>query len=174
MLEEELATILLMGRGQTEAALTAILDDAQVRMPLWYDAVYGAWSDGIAEVSPPMAELFLDLACDVLSVYSAWRGPFPSEDEKASMDFLSQLDLDMKAVSGLTPMHPAFRDHLQGRFEARAATRQYPVPLVEYLEVQVEDYASYGKDRIAALPLTTNLLFILVVWLEEVYFLGGR
>ena len=121
--ENELAALLESGRRQTDEQLTSLLDEAQSTVALWYDAVYGPWSDAIAELSRPMAELFLDLACDILWVYSAWRGSLPREETEATLDFLHQLDLDLKAISGLTPMHPAFQERFRRRLEARALAK---------------------------------------------------
>lgn len=167
--EEELAVILERGRGQADEQLTALLDEAQSTVPLWYEAVYGPWSDAIADLSRPMAELFIDLACDILWVYSSWRGPLPPEEADATLDFLHELDLDLKVIAGRTRMHPAFEERFRQRLEARVLAREYPAPLLSYLEVEVRRFASFDRKRAVAIPLTANLLFVLVVWLHETY-----
>lgn len=170
----ELLAILESGRRQTDEQLTRLLDEAQRNAPLWYEAVYGPWSDTIAELSRPMAELFLDLACDILWVYSAVLGELPREEEQHTLDFLHELDLDLKAISGTSPMHPAFEERFRRRLEARALARDYPAPLLSYLEEEVQRFASFDRSRVAAVRVTGNLLSVLVAWLHEIYYLSRR
>lgn len=174
VLETELTALLERGRQQPDRVLTRPLDEAERSLPLWYEAVYGPWSDAIADLNGSMAELFLDLAYDILWVYTTWRDPLPVEDEAASVDLLHELDVDLKAFSDSMHMHPAFADRLRRRFEARALSRQYPVPLLAYLDDEVKRYASFQYDRARAMSLTSSLLALLVAWIHEIYHLAGR
>jgi hypothetical protein len=57
-------------------------------------------------------------------VYSAWRGPLLREETEATLDFLYQLDLDLKAIFRMTQMHPAFEERFRRRLEARTLARE--------------------------------------------------
>lgn len=102
------------------------------------------------------------------------RGLLPREEKWPTLDFLHELDLDLKAVSGATPMHPVFEARFRLRLEARVLSRAYPAPLLSYLEEEVQRFASVDGSRVAAVRVTVNLLFVLVAWLHEIYHLAGR
>ena len=66
-------------------------------------------------------------------------------------------------------MHDSIRTNLQGRFVKRSIESGVQMGLLEHLDIEVEKYASFKKERQSAIQLTNNLLFVIVRLMDELY-----
>jgi hypothetical protein len=171
----ELNGLLAQGRTAPERAITEMLDEFETRHRTAYRVIYGEPSDAIASINTEMANLYLDLACDVVWVfYRAFgRPPEIHNEEGWVLEKLSLIDAELKSLTAEVPMNKRFRDKLQGRFAKRARNTHVQLELLKYLEEEVARYSSFKKQRAQAVHLTNNLLFVLVRLMGDLYHAGA-
>lgn len=169
--KNEINQILLKGKGLSESEVTSILDEFETVQPEIYQAIFGVLSDGIVEVNQDMADLFLDLCFDIIWIYRKAFGKPPTikKGEEWITNSLSLLDAELKSLSEYVPMHDSIRTNLQGRFVKRSIESGVQMGLLEHLDIEVEKYASFKKERKSAIQLTNNLLFVIVRLMDELY-----
>ncbi len=66
-------------------------------------------------------------------------------------------------------MNDKLRLRLQERFVKRSLESGVQMDLLEILDTEVKKYASFKKERHAAIPLTNNLLFVIVRLMDDLY-----
>jgi DNA-binding LacI/PurR family transcriptional regulator len=64
--QKEVEGIVSRGRKAPEHEITAILDELEIKHPDVYRVIYDEPSDAIATINKDMANLYLDLSCDVV------------------------------------------------------------------------------------------------------------
>lgn len=89
--------------------------------------------------------------------------------EQPVLDSLSLLDSELKSLFEDIPMHEKLRLRLQGRSVKRSLDAGVQMELLEILDKEVKKYASFKKERHAAIPLTNNLLFVIVRLMDDLY-----
>ena len=163
----------IISRGNTvpEYELTAILDELEEEHPGVYRVIYGEPSDAIATVNRDMANLYLDLAFDIVWVFKEAFGKLPAvkNEEKWVMRKLSLIDAELKSLTKEVPMNHKFRKNLQERFIKSSFKSKIQLALLQYLDNEVTKYASFDKKRATASRLTNNLLFVLVRLMGDLY-----
>ena len=169
--EAELASIIQQGNELSENKVTAILDHFKKNQPEIYQAIYGIFSDAIAEVNLEMAHLFIDLCFDIIWMYRMAFGNPPVN--APGMDWLnnklSLLDVEMKSINEEESMNGKFRKHLQNRFVNRSIEAGIQLELLKYLEEKLQNYASFQEDRQKVTLLTSNLIFVIVRLMSDLY-----
>jgi hypothetical protein len=76
----ELRDIISQGRLTPEDGIIAMLDEFEAEHPGVYRVIYGEPSDAIASINKDMANLYLDLSCDVVwGVFPCFRQASRSE-----------------------------------------------------------------------------------------------
>jgi uroporphyrinogen-III decarboxylase len=123
-------------------------------------------------INKDMANLYLDLSCDVIWVFNSAFGRLPEveNEEKWVLDHLSQIDAELKSITEEIPMNSMFRKNLQERFVKRSVEAKVQFDLLHYLEGEVVKYASFKKARKKAISVTNNLLFVLVRLLGDLHY----
>jgi hypothetical protein len=156
--KQEIDRILARGRMLSDLEITAILDEFQEEQPEIYRAIYGEPSDAIAEHNSEMASLYLELCFDIIWIYRRAFGkpPRASGGEQWVLDSLTLLDAELKALSNDIVMDQAFRSSLQQRFVQRTIESGIQIELVQYLDSEVQRYASFQKQRRCAMEITNN------------------
>ena len=169
----EVETIVADGRDLSESKLSPILDELEKDHVGVYRVIYGETFDAIAEINRNMAELYLDLAFDVIWVFRKQFGKPPEifEEERWVSSKLSLIDRELKSLVKDMPMDKKIREHLQGRFIERSLESKIQMGLLEYLEDQLTRYVTFDNKRVAAEQLTMNLLFVLVRLMGDLYYL---
>ena len=135
--------------------------------------MYGEPSDAIATMNKDMANLYLDLAFDVVWVYREAFGKIPdiTNEEQWVYKKLSLMDAELKSLTNEIPMDGKFRKNLQERFVKTILESKIQLELLQYLENEIVKYASFNKKRFGAIRVTDRLLFILVRLIGELYML---
>jgi hypothetical protein len=167
----ELRGIISQGRLTPEDGIIAMLDEFEAEHPGVYRVIYGEPSDAIASINKDMANLYLDLSCDVVWVFSHVFGKPPEvrDEEEWILRHLSLIDAELKSLTTEISMNDKFRDRLQRRFVRRSIEANVQLELLKYLEGEVLKYASFKKPRKRAVKITNNLLFVLVRLMGELY-----
>jgi hypothetical protein len=80
--KSKIASFLIEGREISEKEGDVILDQFEKNQPQMYQAIFGQFSDGIAEENIDMSNLFLDLCFDIILVYKREFGDAPVESSK--------------------------------------------------------------------------------------------
>lgn len=116
--QKEIEDIISRGRQLTEPEITGILDELEKKHPGIYRFMYGEPSDAIATMNIDMANLYLDLAFDVVWVYREAFGKIPdiTNEEQWVYKKLSLMDAELKSLTNEIPMDGKFRKNLQERF----------------------------------------------------------
>jgi hypothetical protein len=161
----------MQGRMLSEGDITSMLDEFQEEQPEIYQAIFGELSDAIAEENRDMASLFLDLCYDIIWIYrKAFGKPTKlRKGEQRVLDSLSLLDPELKSLYEDIPMNDKLRLKLQERFVKRSVEAGVQMDLLEILHTEVKKYASFKKERQAAIPVTNNLLFVIVRLMDDLY-----
>ncbi len=169
--QREVEDIISRGKKAPEYKITAILDEFQKEHPGVYRVIYGEPSDAIATINKDMANLYLELSFDVVWVFTEAFGKPPevNNEERWVLSKLSLLDAELKSLTKEVPMSDKFRRNLQERFVKRSFGSKIQLELLQYLENEVTKYASFYKKRATASHLTTNLLFVLVRVMGDLY-----
>ena len=143
---------------------TVILDRFERDQPQLYQAIFGPFSDGIAELNLDMSHLFLDLCFDIILIYNKAFGnpPNNAKGEDWFHKKLSLLDLELQSISDDIPMSAKFKKRLSDRFVRRSIAAGVQLELFEYLDEQVNKYAAFKSSRKKAINMTNNLLFVVV------------
>lgn len=167
----EVEEIISKGRMASEYEITAMLDELEKKHPGVYRVIYGEPSDGIALINKEMADLYLDLSCDVIWFFSSAFGKLPviNNEEEWVLKHLSLIDAELKSLTNEVPMSSKFRKNLQERFVKRSFESKIQLELMQHLENEVVKYASFKKARKKAVLLTNNLLFVLVRLIGDLY-----
>jgi hypothetical protein len=97
--QKEVEAIVTRGRKAPENEITAILDELEIKHPQVYRLIYGEPSDALATVNKDMANLYLDLSCDVVMVFRETFGKIPeiNNEEHWVLKKLSLIDAELKA-----------------------------------------------------------------------------
>ena len=66
-------------------------------------------------------------------------------------------------------MSSKFRKRLSDRFVERSVEAGVHLEFLEYLNEQVQNYASFKPDRKKAVHITNNLLFVIVRLMDDIY-----
>ena len=169
--KDEVQKSIWRSKNAPDYKITAILDELQNEHPGVYRFLYGEPSQAIASMNKDMANLYLDLSFDVVWVFrEAFGKPPPVEnDEKWVTIKLALLDAELKSLTKEIPMDDNFRKNLQKRFVERSVATKVQMELLRYVEDKVITYASFDHKRIPAIQFTTNLLFILVRLMGDLY-----
>ncbi len=169
--KSEVAEIIAEGRSSSEQVIVAMLDELEAHHPGVYRVIYGEPSDGIALVNKEMANLYLDLSCDVIWFFHKAFGKLPEvgNEEEWVLRHLSLIDAELKSLAGEMPMDSRFRKNLQERFAKRSFESNIQLELVLHLECEVAKYASFNIARAKAIQITNNLLFVLVRLMGDLY-----
>ena len=169
--KDEINQILLQGKNLSESEVTSILDEFETEQPEIYQAIFAELSDGIVEVNQDMANLFLDLCFDIIWIYRKAFGkpPIIKKGEEWITNSLSLLDAELKSLSEYVPMDDSISTNLLGRFVKRSIESGVQMGLLEHLNIEVEKYASFKKERQSAIQVTNNLLFVIVRLMDELY-----
>lgn len=167
----EIEGILAQGKSLPSYIITSTLDELEREHPGIYRIIYGEPSDVIALINKDMANLYLDLSFDVIWVFKSAFGnpPTLNDGEKWALNKLSLLDAELKSLTKEIPMNDKFRRNLQERFVKRSFGSAIQLELLQYLEQDVKKYASFNKKREMASQVTTNMLFVLVRLMGDLY-----
>ncbi len=172
--KSEIVSIIQEGKRLSEQEGTAILDEFEKNQPHLYQAIFGPLSDGIAEDSLDMAHLFLDLCLDIIFVYKKAFGN-PSVKERDEQWFINKtrlLDAELKSLTKDIPMNVKFRNRLSDRLVERSIEAGVQMELLQYLDEQVINYASFKHSRQKGVQITNNLLFVVVRLMDDIYASG--
>ncbi len=169
--KNEVARFVQDGRKLSEKEGTAILDRFEINQPLMYQAIFGELSDGIAEENLDMANLFLDLCFDIILVYKIAFGSVPakSKDKDWFNEKVALLDAELKSLNNEEPMSSKFKQRLSNRFVERSIEAGIQLELLQHLDEQVRNYASFKPSRKKAIHVTNNLLFVVVRLMDDIY-----
>jgi len=169
--EKEVRKIVSMGKEITANEGTKILDEFEKDQPLIYQLIYGEPSDAIAELNLDMANLYLDLSFDVIFVFHTkfGRAPTIKENDEWFYKKMKLLDAELKSISTEATMNSKIKERLQDRFVENSINSSIQMDLLKYLNDAVIQYAKINKNRMDAIGLTNNLLFVLVRMFGELY-----
>ncbi len=172
--KSEIVSIIQEGKRLSEQDGTAILDEFEKNQPHMYQAIFGPLSDGIAEDSSDMSYLFLDLCLDIIFVYKkAFGNPSVKErDEQWLINQTRLLDAELKSLNKDIPMNAKFRNRLNDRLVERSIEAGVQMELLQYLDEQVKNYASFKHSRQKGVQITNNLLFVVVRLMDDIYASG--
>jgi len=167
----EVDEIIAEGRLATEHDIMALLDDLEKNHPAVYQMIYGEPSQAIYGINQDMANLYLDLSCDVIWLFAKAFGKIPNinDEETWVLNKLSLIDAELKSLTNDIPMDSKIRDNLQERFVSRSFQAKIQLELMNYLDSQVNNYASFNTARDKAVQITNSLLFILVRLMGDLY-----
>jgi len=167
----EVEEIIANGRSASEKEITEMLDELEEKHPTIYRVIYGEPSDGIALINKDMANLYLDLSCDVIWFFSKAFGKLPNieGEEEWVLRHLSLIDAELKSLTSEITMNAKIRTSLQERFVKRSFESKIQLDLMQYLEGEVIKYASFKRARNKAAHVTNNLLFVLVRLMGDLY-----
>lgn len=172
--KSEIVSIIQEGKRLSEQEGTEILDEFEQNQPYLYQAIFGPLSDGIAEDSLDMAYLFLDLCFDIIFVYKKAFGNI-SVKKKNEQWFINKtrlLDAELKSLTKDIPMNAKFRNRLGDRLVERSIEAGVQMELLQYLDEQVKNYASFKHPRKKGVPITNNFLFVVVRLMDDIYASG--
>ena len=169
--ETEVLDLISQGRKATQHVVVAMLDALEAEHPGVYRVIYGEPRNAIASINKDMADLYVDLSCDVVWVYDRAFGKPPkiANEEDWVLRRLALIDAELKSLTKEIPMDGHFRDRLQERFVKRSIEANVQLALLKHLEEEVLKYASWKKQRTRAVHMTNNLLFVLVRLMGELY-----
>ena len=167
----EVEAIISKGKVAPDSKIDAILEELENEHPGVYRVIYGEPSDAIAIVNKDMADLYLNLSFEVVWVFRDKFGKPPKvkDEEEWTLTKLSLIDAELKSITKEFPMNNKFRRNLQERFVRSSFESKIQLGLLQYLENEVTKYASFDKRRAVASHLTTNLLFVLVRLMGDLY-----
>jgi hypothetical protein len=169
--KSEVSGFVQEGRKLSDKEGTAILDQFERNQPQMYQAIFGELSDGIAEENLDMANLFLDLCFDIILVYRMAFGntPATSRDNSWFNKKVALLDAELKSLNNEDPMSSKFKQDLSNRFIERSIEAGIQLELLQHLDEQVRNYASFKAPRKKAIHVTNNLLFVVVRLMDDIY-----
>ena len=169
--KSEVAGFVQEGRKLSEKEGTAILDQFERNQSQMYQAIFGELSDGIAEENLDMANLFLDLCFDIILVYKMAFGnaPAKSRDKGWFHEKVTLLDAELKSLNNEDPMSSKFKQRLSNRFVERSIEAGVQLEVLQHLDEQVRNYASFKHSRKKAIHVTNNLLFVVVRLMDDIY-----
>lgn len=172
--KSEIVSIIQEGKRLSEQEGTVILDEFEKNQPHLYQAIFGPLSGGIAEDSLDMAHLFLALCLDIIFVYKkAFGNPSVKErDEQWLINKTKLLDAELKSLTKDIPMNAKFRNRLSDRLVERSIEAGVQMELLQYLDEQVKNYASFKHSRQKGVQITNNLLFVVVRLMDDIYASG--
>ncbi len=167
----EVEDIVSRGTRLPDSKLDAILDELEKDHPGVYRVIYGEPSDAIAIMNKDMADLYLNLSFDIVWVFKEQFGKPPEvhDEERWVLTKLSLIDAELKSITKQVPMNDRIRRNLQERFVKNSFESKIQLGLLQYIENEVMKYVSFDRKRSAASQLTTNLLFVLVRLMGDLY-----
>ncbi len=159
------------GRKLSEEEGDAILDRFEKNQQQMYQAIFRDFQHCIGEEDIDMSNLFLDLCFDIILVYKFSFSDAPSESRNQAWfsEKVALLDAELKSLENEAPMNEKFKQQLSNRFVERSAKAGIQLELLQYLEEQVEHYASFKNSRKKAIHFTNNLLFVIVRLMDDIY-----
>jgi hypothetical protein len=163
--------IIELGRSESAITIMGMLDKMEVKHPSIYRVIYGEPSDAIASINRDMANLYIDLSCDVIWFFIKAFGEPPTieNEEKWTQSHLSLIDFELKSLSDEISMNEKIRSNLNERFANRSVEASVQIELIKHLEGEVDKYTSFKESRLSASVLTKNLLFVLVRLMGDLY-----
>ena len=163
--------IISQGRSASEHVITVMLDEIESKHPGVYRVIYGEPSDAIASINEDMANLYLDLSCDVIWFFIKAFGKPPSieNEEEWALNKLSLIDIELKSLTNEISMNEKIRNNLKDRFLKRSVETTVQLDLLLHLENEVTKYSSFKKARSTASQITKNFLFVLVRLMGDLY-----
>ena len=169
--KNEIVKIIQEWKRLSEQEQDVIIDEFQKNQPYLYQAIFGPLSDGIAEESLNMAHFFLYRCLDIIFVYKkAFGNPSVKEmDEQWFINKTMLLNAELISLDSDISMNAKFRNRLNDRFLERSIDAGLQMELLQYLNEQVENYASFKHSRQKGVQLTNNLLFVFVRLLDDIY-----
>jgi len=169
--QNQLEAIMSLGKVLPDNKITEILDELQNKQPSIYRFIYGEPSDTINLLNNDMAKLYLDLSFDVVWFFRNKFGkpPVVTDHEAWTTKKIALLDAELKSLTNEIPMDDKFRSNLQKRFVKKSLESSIQMQLLQYIENQVEHYASFNRKREKAIQLTRSLLFVLVRLFGDLY-----
>jgi hypothetical protein len=163
--EDQIIQGLKKSRRLSDDELTRILDSFEKKHSLVYEAIYGTFSDGIAEVNRDMSNLFLDLCFDIIWLYGQYYSGEQSLTEEEATDLVVQMDMELKVYDDSSSVEQRFREQLI----QRGMERFVQIDLMRHLAREVERYASFKPARKKAEVVTVWMLFIIVALMDRTY-----
>ena len=169
--KQKIERILFAGKLLTDLEITVILNEFEKEQPDIYRAIYGEFSDAIAEENVDMSRIFLELCFDVIWIYRKAFGKPPkgSKTKQTVIDSLTLLNPELQALCDDVPMHGKLRRNLQDRFVTRSLAAGVQLELLQVLSDEVDKYASFKKERVCAVQITSSLLFVIVRLMDDLY-----
>ena len=169
--QTEVEGLVAKGKDAPEQKITAILNDLEREHPAVYRLIYGEPSDAIAAINKDMANLYLDLAFDVVWVFLEAFGKPPkiANEEGWVSQRLAMIDAELKSLAPEVKMDHKLRTKLRERFANNSFASGIQLVLLQHLQGEVAKYASFKRRRAAAAQLTNNLLFVLVRLIGDLY-----
>ncbi len=169
--KQKIERILFAGKLLTDMEITMILNEFEKEQPDIYQAIYGEFSDAIAEENIDMSRIFVELCFDLIWIYRKAFGKPPKgrKAQQTVIDSLSLLNPELQALCDAVPMSGKLRKNLQDRFVSRSLAAGVQLDLVRVFNDEVEKYASFKKERICAVELTRSLLFVTVRLMDDLY-----
>lgn len=169
--KNEVAGFVQEGRKLSAKEGTAILDQFERNQPQMYQAIFGELSDGIAEENLDMANLFLDLCFDIIFIYKMAFGDAPAKSKGQSWfnEKVALLDAELKSLNNEEPISNKFKQRLSNRFVERSIVAGIQLGLLQHLDEQVRNYASFKPSRKKAIHVSNNLLFVVVRLMDDIY-----
>ncbi len=115
-----------------------------------------------------------DLCFDIIFIYKkAFGNPFVKErDEQWLINKTRLLDAELKSLTKDIPMNVKFRNRLSDRLVERSIEAGVQIELLQYLDEQVKNYASFKRSRQKGVQITNNLLFVVVRLMDDIYVSG--
>jgi hypothetical protein len=170
----EIANLAAKSKDTPEHSVTAFLDELERKHAAIYRVIYGEPSDAIAAINEDMANLYLELAVEVVWIFAEAFGKLPEMADGDAWVFgrLAMIDAELKSIAPETQMDAKFRTTLQDRFANSAVKSGIQMALLAHLRDEIERYASFNRRRGSAIHLTNNMLFVLVRLLGDMYCAG--
>ena len=169
--KNEIVKIIQEWKRLSEQEQDAKIDEFQKNQPYLYQALFGPLSDGIAEENLDMAHFFLYRCLDIIFVYNKVFGnPSVKEmDEQWLINKTMLLNAELTSLAGDISMNTKFKNRLNDRLVERSIDAGLQIELLQYLDEQVENYASFKHSRQKAVQITNNLFFVFVRLLDDIY-----
>ncbi len=172
--KSEIVKIIQEWKRLSEHEQDALIDEFQKNQPYMYQAIYGPLSDSIAEESLNMAHFFIHSCLDIIFVYKKTFGN-PSAKGMDYQWFINKtmlLNAELTSLAQDVPMNEKFRNRLNDRLVERSIDAGLQMELFQYLDEQLENYASFKHSRQKGVQITNNLLFVFVRLLDDIYTSG--
>ena len=168
----ELYQALEHAKSIDEKAGREIMAQFQLDQTALAQTIFGIFPSVIAEQDQDMSYLFMDLCFDVLCVFQKAFGPLPAQADM-DIDWLEKqavlLDAELQSLTTEREMDDKIRAKLQDRFVKRSIDDNPQMGLVKFLNEAIDDFASESPNRVPAIRITQNMIFIVVRLFGNLY-----